>query len=120
MGVQSIGAQSLDLLYAKAGLWWLFTFVRHCASCVWNDICDRDLDRLVGMSIRDYRHNLRLGGKANNWYAHSVERTKNRPLASGRMSLLGASSLLSVLLVLTLWLLKVASGDTTMYVVSIL
>ncbi|KAI0087856.1 UbiA prenyltransferase family-domain-containing protein [Irpex rosettiformis] len=90
MGVQSISTRSLDLLWTKAGLWWLFIFVRHCASCVWNDICDRDIDRLV-------------------------ERTKTRPLASGKISLLGASSLMSILLLFTLWLLKVASGDTDLF-----
>ncbi|KAI0943380.1 hypothetical protein AcW1_002552 [Taiwanofungus camphoratus] len=34
---------------------------RHVAACVWNDICDRDFDR-------------------------QVERTKNRPIASGKVS----------------------------------
>lgn len=48
MGLQSIHAQSLDALYRKAGLWWLFIFIRHSGGCVWNDICDRDIDRAVG------------------------------------------------------------------------
>ncbi|KAI0771374.1 UbiA prenyltransferase family-domain-containing protein [Irpex lacteus] len=86
MGLQSTHGRSLSTLYTKAILWWLFVFIRHCMTCVWNDICDRDIDRLV-------------------------ERTKTRPLASGDMSMRGACLLLSILTLLTLTMLRIASGS---------
>ncbi|KAI0771379.1 UbiA prenyltransferase family-domain-containing protein [Irpex lacteus] len=94
MGLQSIHARSLDSLYHKAGPWWLFVFVRHSGGCVWNDICDRDIDC-------------------------AVERTKNRPLASGRITVRGAGSLLFTLLVLCLWILRVASGNNQLFLLGV-
>src|SRR3954468_2786867 len=51
----------------------LGAFAMRSAGCVYNDIVDRDLDR-------------------------QVERTRLRPLASGRVSLAGASALIALLL----------------------
>ena len=111
MGLQSTHGRSLSTLYTKAALWWLFVFIRHCMTCVWNDICDRDIDRLVGESpVRcSWRTSLR---------PHSLERTKTRPLASGDMSMRGACLLLSILTLLTLTMLRIASGSRNLYVVN--
>ncbi|KAI0087878.1 UbiA prenyltransferase family-domain-containing protein [Irpex rosettiformis] len=93
-GAQSIHLQSLESLYTKAGLWWSFTIIRHLMFCVWNDMCDRDIDRLV-------------------------ERTKNRPLASGKISMQGATGLLTILTLLSLWSLRVASGSTHLFLLGL-
>ncbi|KAI0771397.1 UbiA prenyltransferase family-domain-containing protein [Irpex lacteus] len=94
LGAKSIHAQSLDSFYTKAALWWIFTVVRHLVICVWNDMCDRNIDRLV-------------------------ERTKDRPLASGKITMQGATRLLLVLLFLTLWSMKIACGDTNLFLLGL-
>jgi 4-hydroxybenzoate polyprenyltransferase len=69
------GAWSLVLAGPRGGEWWLLLWLAlgawamRSAGCVYNDIVDRDLDR-------------------------QVERTRLRPLASGRASLKGAWALL--------------------------
>jgi len=68
-------AWSVVLAGPRGGQWWLLlwfalgAFAMRSAGCVWNDIVDRDLDA-------------------------EVERTRLRPLASGRVSLGGAVALL--------------------------
>lgn len=63
----------------------------HSAACVWSDICDIEFDRQVGRlqhSSTRYINMLAL-------LSHSaIERTKNRPLISGRASLLQSYVLL--------------------------
>ncbi|KAJ7777622.1 UbiA prenyltransferase family-domain-containing protein [Mycena maculata] len=64
--------------------------VLHAAACVLNDICDRHIDR-------------------------KVERTKHRPLASGVVSVSGATALLFSFLSATLVMLSFANSDVFMY-----
>ncbi len=59
-----------------AALFFIGSFLMRSAGCVYNDLCDRDLDR-------------------------AVLRTKNRPLASGEISPFAAKILIGVLLVLS-------------------
>jgi len=83
MGAYGASYRPPGQLLLDCFFWWLGNIVRHSAACVWNDICDRDLDRLV-------------------------ERTKNRPLAAGTVSLEGALGLLLPLIALTVWMLSLA------------
>ncbi|KAJ7726984.1 UbiA prenyltransferase family-domain-containing protein [Mycena olivaceomarginata] len=62
----------------------------HSAACVLNDICDRDFDRLV-------------------------KRTKNRPLATGAISVAGATSLLISLTLSSVGLLSFANRTAFFY-----
>ena len=64
--------------------------VVHSAACVINDICDVDFDRQVGKSNRNNAFFLAQS-------ASITERTKNRPLAAGLISVYGAWVLLAVL-----------------------
>jgi 4-hydroxybenzoate polyprenyltransferase len=62
----------------------------HSAACILNDICDRDFDRQVGeWHLPLHKVYLSMLGSP------MQERTKNRPLATGVISVTGA----------TLWLL---------------
>lgn len=71
--------QSVWMFFARI---WLSTYILG-AGCIWNDILDRDFDRQVGK---------------NRWQCASClwsslqfpERTKNRPIASGAISVPGA------------------------------
>jgi 4-hydroxybenzoate polyprenyltransferase len=68
VALAGLGPRGLALLlWLALGAW-----AMRSAGCVWNDIVDRDLDR-------------------------QVERTRLRPLASGRVSIVGALALLALL-----------------------
>ena len=51
MGAQSVKFHSVCDILAMATLWYFGNITGHAAACIWNDICDRDVDRLVGMLI---------------------------------------------------------------------
>jgi hypothetical protein len=53
------------------------------AGCIWNDILDREFDRQVGKYILDC-------APRKETHRDSPERTKNRPIASGAISVPGA------------------------------
>lgn len=73
VALAGVGPEGLELiLWFALGAW-----AMRSAGCVWNDIVDRDLDS-------------------------KVERTRLRPLASGRASLAGAWALLAILMLLGL------------------
>lgn len=71
--------QNIDIIYF-AGLFFIGAFLMRSAGCIVNDIWDRDFDK-------------------------NVERTKNRPLASGQISLNQAIISLIILLLLALLIL---------------
>ena len=71
--------QNIDIIYF-AGLFFIGAFLMRSAGCIVNDIWDRDFDK-------------------------NVERTKNRPLASGQISLNQAIIFLTILLFLALLIL---------------
>lgn len=53
-GYVTSAGQTLKLFFRNPGsrahvLWYVGNSLRHSAGCVWDDICDRDLDRLVGV-----------------------------------------------------------------------
>ncbi len=48
MGAYNVKAQSIMETLIIGALWYLGNITGHAAACVWNDICDRDVDRLVG------------------------------------------------------------------------
>ncbi|KAI0764539.1 UbiA prenyltransferase [Trametes elegans] len=73
-------ALPLPIFAAKLAVFAIGSFLLHCAVCVLNDICDVDFDR-------------------------QVERTKDRPLPSGTVSLRGAWLLCATLLVPVLGLM---------------
>ncbi len=66
--------QNIDVIYF-AGLFFIGAFLMRSAGCIVNDIWDRDFDK-------------------------NVERTKNRPIASGAISVKAATVFLIILLVL--------------------
>lgn len=70
----------------------------HSAACVLNDICDVEFDRQVGK-----RTLVRLSIRTN---ASLSERTKERPLPSGKVSTMGAWTLCLSLLVPVLYILS--------------
>lgn len=61
----------------------------HNASCIWNDICDRDIDGRVGESNAPHRSHIYLT-------IDRTERTKTRPLPSGLISVPAALLWLAV------------------------
>ena len=44
------GHGSMDVLWKNILILFVAATLYHSAFCVWNDICDRDLDAKVGMS----------------------------------------------------------------------
>ncbi|KAI0346011.1 UbiA prenyltransferase [Trametopsis cervina] len=90
MAAYSVDNISPSNLASLILLWVLGNILRRSAACVWNDICDRDVDRLV-------------------------ERSKNRPLAAGTVSLTGAYMLLAGMMVLTLFMLSLAGFHTCVF-----
>ncbi|KAI0771362.1 UbiA prenyltransferase family [Irpex lacteus] len=87
MGAYNVKAQSIMETLIIGALWYLGNITGHAAACVWNDICDRDVDRLV-------------------------ERSKSRPLAAGTVPLHGAIFLLAALTAATIYLLSRATLAT--------
>ena len=83
VALSEISLRSLWLMLLFA----IGAFLMRSAGCIINDIYDRNLDA-------------------------SVERTKNRPLASGEIGLFGASILLSILLLLSLAVLLQFNKET--------
>ncbi|KZS92133.1 UbiA prenyltransferase [Sistotremastrum niveocremeum HHB9708] len=75
------------ILIKMLSLFFIGSFTLHSAECVWNDICDVDFDR-------------------------KVERTKNRPLAAGQISLQAAGLFLLPQVCLCLGLLLLTSAET--------
>lgn len=59
--------------------------ILHSAACVINDICDRDFDRQVGTYSGTSHTKIQI---MSNSFA---ERTKNRPIAAGNISVFGAT-----------------------------
>jgi hypothetical protein len=51
MGAYHANYRSPNQLLFQAFLWYIGAALGHSAACVWNDICDRDFDRLVGMAV---------------------------------------------------------------------
>ncbi|KAJ5815879.1 hypothetical protein N7447_008112, partial [Penicillium robsamsonii] len=77
----------LDFVLGRAGLAFMYTYLLSGAGMVWNDWIDRDID------------------------AH-VARTKNRPLASGRLSTRAALIWMLVQYVASVWLMnRMVSGQ---------
>lgn len=74
----SMGAFALDMpphiLLIQTVLYIIGSILMHSATCVWNDICDIDIDR-------------------------QVERTKNRPLPAGIIPMSGAYALFALIVV---------------------
>ncbi|KAF7366875.1 4-hydroxybenzoate polyprenyl transferase [Mycena sanguinolenta] len=81
---------SLHNLMIQTVMFALGSTLLHSAACVLNDICDRDIDR-------------------------KVERTKNRPLATGTISVAGATVWLLVLTFSSLALLATANRTAFLY-----
>ncbi|THH10556.1 hypothetical protein EW146_g8340 [Bondarzewia mesenterica] len=77
-------------LAAQTVMFAIGSSIIHSAACVINDICDRDFDR-------------------------QVERTRNRPLAAGMISLLGAWILLFVLICASFTMLFFANHTAAFY-----
>ena len=74
-----VEGHNLDLIYTTL-LFFIGAFLTRAAGCVINDICDRNFDR-------------------------SVKRTKNRPIAAGKISVINAIIFLVILLFLSLLVL---------------
>lgn len=90
----------VEALLMSAGV----NILRRAGACVWNDICDKDLDRHVGQSALCI-YQLCL---ADNIVV--VARSKNRPVASGAVSVKEAFVLflaLSVLEFAAFWFIGV-------------
>ncbi|KAJ7820494.1 UbiA prenyltransferase family-domain-containing protein [Mycena leptocephala] len=83
MAAYSVGLPPRNLIVQTA-MFALGSTLLHSAACVLNDICDRDFDR-------------------------KVERTKNRPLATGVISVLGAAVWLLLFVVASVALLAIAN-----------
>ncbi|OCH87452.1 UbiA prenyltransferase [Obba rivulosa] len=75
-------------LISQALLYFVGSILGHSGGCIWNDICDRDFDR-------------------------QVERCKDRPLASGEVSVEEATALLMAHVAAYIYLLQ-ATGDDAM------
>jgi 4-hydroxybenzoate polyprenyltransferase len=71
--------------------WAIGSTLLHSAACVINDICDRDFDRQVGECA------LHLIGLLLS-YPPVSERCKTRPIASGQVSVFGATVFLCALM----------------------
>ncbi|KAI0946880.1 hypothetical protein AcW1_010212 [Taiwanofungus camphoratus] len=82
MSAYNLGTQPKTLAFQSLS-YFIGCTIGHAAGCVWDDICDYDLDRRIG-------------------------RTTDRPLASGHISLTGAYIFLLVQVVACLWYLSFA------------
>lgn len=76
-----VGAQALA---TSTAAFFIGNTVRHSAACIWNDICDKDFDRQVGKCKTL---------KSTAAFCTLPERCKVRPIASGSVSIFGATVL---------------------------
>ena len=83
-------------------LFWVGSFIMRGAACTINDMCDRDLDRGVGESPRNLPTHGRNPSRipvlclvliVAGWIL-IVERTKTRPIASGKVTIPQAAEFL--------------------------
>jgi hypothetical protein len=50
MAAHGIEIEPTPNILRMSAMWYMAQLINHAAACVWNDICDRDIDRLVGTS----------------------------------------------------------------------
>lgn len=93
------------LLFAKhTVLLLLVATLSHSAFCVWNDICDRELDARVGKySLKCFYPIILMVSPA---------RTCNRPLVTGVVSISDATVLFAILVVSTLVAVSFTNKDS--------
>ena len=79
----------------------------HSGGCVWNDICDRDIDGLVGKSAPS--HGFCITIATDNLHA---ERSKLRPLVAGTVSVHHAVYLVLLIHGFTMAILGICGYET--------
>lgn len=87
-------------------IWYLSRLTSHSAGCVWNDICDRDVDRLVGAPRPILSLLTQIDQKCHLIF---LERSKDRPLAAGTVSVRHAFYLLAGLYAITIGLFSLTN-----------
>lgn len=107
-------ALPLPIFAAKLAVFALGSFLLHSAACVLNDICDIEFDRQVGEQC-----NIELLDMTSTKYVANplflAERTRDRPLPAGVVSVRGATILCVSLLVPVFGLLSY--GDSLRYAI---
>ena len=97
----------LDTYTTHLAFFFVGTMLIHSAQCVLNDVCDIEFDHLVGAA---FQRPVGLDGYSPAPFY--PERTKSRPLPSGRATVRGAVAFLLALALPALYLLSYANSTT--------
>ena len=95
----------MSVLLQRLAIYAFGSIMLRSAACVWNDICDIDIDRAVGELMYDIKR------KPSVIIRNTQERTRTRPLASGALSTTGAYIFLAFLTIGCVGLLAFADGS---------